>query len=199
MQWFLVIFLALVALAAVLYAWRTKVAADARVAQAQDLADHYRVHDELTGLLNRSGADVGGQRLVELARRDGEPATAAMVRIWHHDGRDPDDDDILSAAEGAAACFRASDVVARVSPDLFLVVGKGPGFRAAPIEERLESSIRGLAPAGVPLPGYVVGVSILDPWDEGDLQELERRARADLDIRLEVRGPSGRPPTGTGA
>lgn len=153
-------------------------------------ADHQTMHDELTGLLNRKGADIVAGGLVKLARRDGEAVSAALICVEDDSlqmSREDRDDAFLTAAEVAAATFRGSDVLARVSGDCLLVVAKGSGLLRQTVQERLDEGLTDRALLGDPAPSVTVGGALLAPWDEGGLPELFEQARRDLVMRWSAR------------
>ncbi|MDQ1245840.1 MAG: hypothetical protein QG597_207 [Actinomycetota bacterium] len=166
--------------------------AAAQIDALQARIDHGTVFDDTTGLLNRAGANLLALRIVNIARRDSDAVCGALIRILPPNGRAGlNDEDVLAVAEASQVVFRSGDAVGRVAGDTILVVGKGPGFRVATVESRLVAQMVSMAPPDTPLPGILVSVAVLHPWDEGSLPELEQRLANDLEVRLAVHGMVG--------
>jgi hypothetical protein len=159
---------------------------------------HGTVLDDTTGLLNRAGTTLLATRIVSISRRDSDAVCGCLVRILPSTGHPSNPaEDAIAVAEAAQVVFRSGDAVGRVAPDTILVVGKGPGFKTATVESRLLAQMVAMAAPGSPLPGVVVAVAVLHPWDEGGLPELEAKLADDLQVRLAVRGlADARPPAG---
>lgn len=159
------------------------------LAVAEARIQRFALFDELTGLLSGEGMALAGQRIVHIARRDSDAVSACLVRVVSPDSRvsgDTTDDDMISVAEASEVVFRSGDAVGRVDADTIMVVGKGPGFTPATVESRLVAQMATMAPADSDPPALVVGVAALQPWDEGDLVELQHRVYEDLGVRLQV-------------
>ncbi len=159
------------------------------LADAEARFERFALFDEVTGLLSGEGIALVGQRIVHIARRDSDAVSACLVRVMSPDSSGPaglTDEDMISVAEASELVFRSGDAVGRVDEDTIMVVGKGPGFTPSTVEARLVAQMAAMAPADVELPALVVGVAVLQPWDEGDFVELQHRAYEDLGIRLQV-------------
>ena len=151
--------------------------------------ERFAMFDEATGLLSREGQLLVGQRIVHIARRDSDAVSACLIRVLPPPTRGLagiDDDDMISVAEASEVVYRSGDAVGRLDEDTLMVVGKGPGFTPSTVEARLVAQMATMAPADAELPSLVVGVAVLQPWDEGDFAELQHRAYEDLGVRLQV-------------
>lgn len=167
--------------------------ARATIDDLESRLEHRTVFDDVTGLFNRQGITLVGGRLVNIARRDSDGVSACVVRILPAQGHvEVTDDDVIAVAEAAEVVFRSGDAVGRAAFDEILVIGKGPGFTPATVESRLVAQMAAMAPPDSPIPGVVVGVGVLQPWDEGALPELEQMLADDLAVRLAVRGVADR-------
>ncbi len=158
--------------------------------ESEHKLEYHRTHDELTGLLNDRGLVTFGEMLIDIARRDGDAVGACELRITAQGGGPPRPDDVLTAAEAAARAFRTSDVVARLDEAHLIAIGKGDGFSAAAIEERIADFIELMAVPGLPRPDLQAGVAVLAPWDDGSLPELLAAVQADLELRVTARDPA---------
>jgi len=80
-------------------------------------------------------------------------------------------------------------VVARWSADEFVVLGPGTGTSPLEMERRVRKRLAAACPvpADVWSPRVSVGSSTLVPWDDGDLEDLTRRADEDMHLRRALR------------
>ena len=134
---------------------------------AYSLSAHQRIrsmalHDPLTGLANRRQFNLRGQDMFALARRTGRPLTLLNLDIddfkrvndtWGHAAGDAV---LVKLASRLRSCCRASDLLARVGGDEFLVLlpdtPAGPALDA--LLERLHAAIE------VTLPGEDAALSL---------------------------------------
>lgn len=147
---------------------------------------HQVVHDEATGLLNPSGASLLGAQIVNIARRDSDPATACLMRVSPRKPAEGvvHEDDVLALSEAAVEIFRSSDMVSRVAQDTCLMVGKGTILDTDVIERRLTEQMALMVPNGDPVPRIMVGCAMIAPWENADLDTLIGRAQQDLQSRV---------------
>ena len=61
------------------------------------------------------------------------------------------------------------------------------------VESRLVAQMVTMAAPGTIVPSIVVATASLQPWDEGDLLDLERLAEEDLEVRLAAAIPASPP------
>jgi diguanylate cyclase (GGDEF)-like protein len=96
------------------------------------------IGDELTGLSNRRGFEMLGERLITTAKRLELPISAIyadldnMKPINDNFGHDAGDRALVQTAEVLAGSLRASDLIARLGGDEFCAVLIGAGAEAAP-------------------------------------------------------------------
>jgi diguanylate cyclase (GGDEF)-like protein len=96
------------------------------------------IGDDLTGLSNRRGFEMLGERLIVAARRLELPVSAIyadldnMKPINDTFGHDAGDRALVETAEALAASMRASDLIARLGGDEFCAVLIGAAASAAP-------------------------------------------------------------------
>ncbi len=96
------------------------------------------IGDELTGLSNRRGFEMLGERLITTARRMSLPVSAIyaeldnMKPINDNYGHEAGDRALIETAGVLAASLRASDLIARLGGDEFCAVLIGAGAQAAP-------------------------------------------------------------------
>ncbi|GFK95573.1 putative signaling protein [Fundidesulfovibrio magnetotacticus] len=146
----------------------------------EEAARHASLHDALTGLANRHLLMDRLSRTIESARRDGVKVAVLFLdldnfkpvndRLGHAVG----DEVLKEAAARVLAQVRASDTVARVGGDEFVVVlpGQMGGAGAAEVSRKI---IRALGQpyaslGGAQGPGGSVGISLYpddgqDPWE----------------------------------
>ena len=149
---------------------------------------HQSLTDALTGVLNRRGFDTVADYVVRVARRNGTPITAFFFDLDDLKGvNDAYGHNVGSLlirrfAELLVATFRASDLVARVGGDEFVVLASAPTTSLAVLAERLQAAVAETNASGV-LPtaiSYSVGYSELLPGSATDLDQLI----SDADARM---------------
>lgn len=165
---------------------------------AEDRAEALTVRDELTGCVNQRGLHLLGTQVLNDVRRRGDALHACVVRVQRLDlidrelGREAADEVLLVVAEALRAHTRGTDVVAGGPRGEFRVLGPGTGVSVGETERR----VRGYVLDRMPVPLHVwpcllgVGTATLEPWDDGDLPDLLRRADDDLTLRIAMRAPS---------
>ena len=169
-------------------------------AVARRAADRAAAEDALTGLLNRRGLQIIGDRMLAQARRAGSALHCVYVdidglaEVNERLGYPVGDEVLVSVASTLAASVRSGDVVARWGGDEFAVLGAGPGTAAAELEDRVRARLQQGAPH---VPGWVphvsAGAAIFAPWDEGGLGDLIDRAGQEMVRRRAVRPRSPAP------
>lgn len=87
--------------------------------------------DPVTGLSNHNGYLAIADHLLAMCNRTGQPATLLMFQLQNFDDINADlgyadaDAAVVELAHQLAACFRDSDIVARLSSDIFCVLLAG--------------------------------------------------------------------------
>lgn len=186
--WVVAAVAAAVAVGAVLWALRIRSRARAHEDQLVQALEQRGAHDDLTGLLNPFGLRVVGGGIVNIARRDSDAVSGCLIRVLPRQlGQPAADDDVLTVAQAAQRSFRAGDAVARVGQDMVFVVGKGSGFPSVTLEQRLARQLANFNVPGEPAPRVVLGVAVLNPWEDGDLLTLQRAATRDQEVRAAAR------------
>jgi diguanylate cyclase (GGDEF)-like protein len=106
------------------------------------------IGDELTGLANRRGFELLGERLVRAARRLELPLSVIyadldnMKPIDDTYGHDCGDRALIEVGETLASTLRASDLLARLGGDEFCALLVGAAAQAAPsLIARVEGSL----------------------------------------------------------
>jgi diguanylate cyclase (GGDEF)-like protein len=133
-------------------------------------------HDQLTGLLNRSGFQAASERLVAQSRRRSTPLALGVIDIDNFKsvndslGHVAADDLLESLARNWVRAFRPRDVVARYGGDEFVVLL--PETRAADARARLDE-IRLTSPLA-----WSHGVAELEPGEA----IVDALSRADRDL-----------------
>lgn len=165
------------------------------LAEARAAAEAAAVRDHLTGVSNRRGLAMLGNRLVEQARRQGDAVYCIFVdidglkQVNDAAGNEAGDEVLIAVAEALRQVTRGTDVVARWGGDEFCVVGPGPGM--APLE--LERRVRDLVAAAAPVDSSVwsarvsAGGAMLAPWDSGSLETLLAKADKEMYLRRALR------------
>jgi diguanylate cyclase (GGDEF)-like protein len=177
---------------------------------AQQQAAGAAVVDVLTGTANRQGLAMIARPMIENARRQGQAVHCLYVdleefkSVNEQAGWTVGDELLAAAAEALRGSTRLTDVVARWSADEFVVLGPGTGTSPLEMERRMCKRLAAASPVSTELwtPRVSVGSSTLVPWDEGDLEDLTRRADEDMHLRRSLRRRSrvpGRAPTRDGA
>ena len=176
---------------------RLEAAERARVL-AEDRAAALTVRDELTGCVNLRGLHLLGAQMLHDVRRRGDALHACVIRVQRLDvvdaelGREAADEVLLVVAEALRAHTRGTDVVAGGPRGEFRLLGPGSGVTVGETERRL----RGYVLDHMPVPLHVwpcmvvIGTASLEPWDDGDLSDLLRRAEEDLSLRVAMHAPS---------
>ncbi|HYC81814.1 MAG TPA: sensor domain-containing diguanylate cyclase [Solirubrobacterales bacterium] len=121
----------------------------AAMAEAEIAALSLAIGDELTGLSNRRGFEMLGERLLEAARRVGLPVTAIyadldnMKPINDRFGHDAGDRALIETAAILSAVLRHSDLLARLGGDEFCAVLAGAEAREAAVAAgRIEEALQ---------------------------------------------------------
>ena len=150
------------------------------------LAERDAAHDPLTNLLNRRSASLALDQLIARARRLDEPLSLVSVDLDHFKsindthGHEVGDTVLAAVAEVLRSTCRASDVVARVGGEEFLIVLPGtdePG--AVRVAEKVRRAISGDLVRGLREPVTAsLGLTTfrLDDHDQTDM--LRRADRA---------------------
>lgn len=165
---------------------------------AEDRSEALTVRDELTGCVNQRGLHLLGEQVLHDVRRRGDALHGAVIRVQGLDaverqlGREAADEVLLVVAEALRAGTRGTDVVASGPRGDFRVLGPGVGVSAGETERRLRSYVLDRLPVPSPVWPCLVGIgtSSLEPWDDGDLVDLMRRAEDDFSLRVAMRAPS---------
>ncbi|MGL4173673.1 MAG: GGDEF domain-containing protein [Actinomycetota bacterium] len=169
---------------------------------AQEFARDATVHDELTGLPNRRGLFMLATQILESARRRGDAVYCMYLDVdglaqvndeyGHHAG-----DAVLKVVgQALTRSTRATDAVARVGGDEFVVIGPGTGLAPQEIERRVRT--RCLEQVAVPRSMWSARISaggaVLEPWDDGNIDTLLDRADREMHLRRTVRREAANPP-----
>lgn len=165
---------------------------------AEDRSAALTVRDELTGCVNQRGLHLIGDQMLNDARRRGDALHATVIRVQrlelvqHELGREAADEVLLVVTEAMRAGTRGTDVVAGGPRGEFRVLGPGVGVSTGETERRLRAYVLDRLPVPVQVWPCLVGIgtAALEPWDDGDLCDLLRRAEDDLALRMALRAPS---------
>jgi diguanylate cyclase (GGDEF)-like protein len=121
----------------------------AAMAEAEIASLSLAIGDELTGLSNRRGFEMLGERLLEAARRLGLAVTVVyadldnMKPINDRFGHDAGDRALVATADVLSAVLRNSDLIARLGGDEFCAVLAGAeAEEAALAAARIETALR---------------------------------------------------------
>lgn len=143
------------------------------------------IGDDLTGLSNRRGFEMLGERLLSAAKRLELPVSAIYADLDNlkpiNDtyGHEAGDRALIAAAEALAAAMRSSDLIARLGGDEFCALLIGAASTAAPtLVDRVEREV-GERNAIAEDPWELsmsLGVAEAKPDTESDLWELVARA-----------------------
>ncbi|MBS1886881.1 MAG: sensor domain-containing diguanylate cyclase [Actinobacteria bacterium] len=143
------------------------------------------IGDELTGLSNRRGFEMLGERLLAAARRLGLPASAIYADLDNlkpiNDlyGHEAGDRALIDAAAVLAASMRASDLLARLGGDEFCALLIGSAATAAPtLVSRVQATLaerNATSPDPYEL-AMSLGLAEALPGEEVDLWDLVGRA-----------------------
>ncbi|MBS1845168.1 MAG: sensor domain-containing diguanylate cyclase [Actinobacteria bacterium] len=162
------------------------------------------IGDDLTGLSNRRGFEMLGERLLSAAKRLGLPVSAIYADLDNlkpiNDtyGHEAGDRALIEAAEVLAAAMRSSDLIARLGGDEFCALLIGAASTAAPtLIGRLGHEIAARnATATDPWElSMSLGVAEAQPGTEVDLWELVGRADEQMIVakRAKKAGRDGAP------
>jgi diguanylate cyclase (GGDEF)-like protein len=157
---------------------------EAQLDDARQAADLLATSDGLTGLLNRRGLELVGDRVLAAARRDGR---AVGVLFLDLDGLKPVNDRLGHAAGDAvlvdvgrrlAAAFREADAVARVGGDEFAVLLHGPQVDTVELlRQRAQHCLAGIAASvGAAVSEEPVSVSLAQLVDAADAAMYQEKA-----------------------
>ncbi len=147
------------------------------------------IGDDLTGLSNRRGFEMLGERLIAAARRLELPVSTIyadldnMKPINDTFGHDAGDRALIETAEVLAGSMRASDLIARLGGDEFCAVLIGAAATAAPsliarVQETVASRNRA---TGEPWElGLSLGLAEAPAGAEIDLWDLVAQADAEM-------------------
>jgi len=159
----------------------------AAMAEAEIASLSLAIGDELTGLSNRRGFEMLGERLLEAARRVGLPVTAVyadldnMKPINDRFGHDAGDRALIETATILGSVLRNSDLLARLGGDEFCAVLAGAEAREAAVAAaRIEEALRARnAATAEPFELAIsVGMAEADPGKTVDLWDLTAAADA---------------------
>lgn len=121
----------------------------AAMAEAEIASLSLAIGDELTGLSNRRGFEMLGERLLDAARRVGLAVTAIyadldnMKPINDEFGHEAGDRALIEVAEVLSTVLRNSDLIARLGGDEFCAILAGAEAEAATqATARIESALR---------------------------------------------------------
>lgn len=166
--------------------------------EARERLEHMATHDSLTGLPNRALLDDRLAQALARARREHRSVAVAFCDLDHFKalndtfGHVAGDRVLIEVARRLASSVRASDTVARMHGDEFVVVIDGP----APEVDAVLSRIRRAFDAPIDLPaGNTVSVSASIGFvvDDGMSTPGELVARADSAMYAD-KGRRSRPP-----
>ncbi|MGL5857638.1 MAG: GGDEF domain-containing protein [Angustibacter sp.] len=157
--------------------------------------DDASVHDPLTGLPNRKGLAMLSRQILESARRRGDAVYCmylnvdGLARVNDELGRQSGDAVLTMVGQSLDRSTRATDAVARVGADEFVVIGPGTGLAPQEIERRVRTRCveQAAVPAAVWPARVSAGGAVLEPWDDGDIDTLLDQARRELHLRRTVR------------
>jgi len=115
--------------------------------RAEEEVRRLSLTDELTGLYNRRGFMLLGEREFRRARRDNQSAVMlfadldGLKTVNDRDGHEAGDRLITAAAAALNASFRATDIIARLGGDEFAVLVTGRREEAGPLRDRLDEAM----------------------------------------------------------
>jgi len=158
-------------------------------------AERLSGEDPLTGLANRRGALIAGERLVAEARRSNEGVTCLFIDV---DGlksvndevdHEAGDEVLRTVAAGLLEVFRAGDILARWGGDEFVVFTRGPGPSAIDTERRMQARLTELTSLSddVWRPFVSVGAATMGPWQDMTAKDLSNMADQDMIARRTAR------------
>jgi len=156
----------------------------------------FALTDDLTGLYNRRGFLILGLQHLKLASRTGKSLLLFFVdidqfkRVNDSLGHLEGDAFLICCAEVLRSTFRASDIIARIGGDEFVILAQeGAGNGSGAIFDRLESALRSLndkvdSPHKLSLS---VGAARFDPQNPISLGELLALADREMFERKRAR------------
>jgi len=160
----------------------------------------FALTDDLTGLYNRRGLLILGLQHLKLASRTGKSLLLFFVdidqfkRVNDSLGHLKGDAFLICCSEILRSTFRASDIIARIGGDEFVVLAQeGAENGSGAIFDRLESALRSLndkvdSPHKLSLS---VGVARFDPQNPVSLGELLALADREMFEHKRARASSG--------
>lgn len=165
------------------------------VRSALERASEVAVIDHLTGVANRQGLAMIAGPMIENARRQGQAVHCLYIdleefrNVNEGAGWAAGDALLAAAADALRGSTRLTDVVARWSGDEFVILGPGTGTSPLEMERRVRKRLATECPvpSEVWTPRVSVGSSTLVPWDDGNLEDLTRRADEDMHLRRSLR------------
>jgi len=159
----------------------------------------FALTDDLTGLYNRRGLLILGLQQLKLASRTGKSLLLFFVDIDHFKrvndalGHLKGDAFLICCAEALRSTFRASDIIARIGGDEFVILAQeGEENGSGAIPDRLETALRSLkdkvdSPHKLSLS---VGAARFDPRNPVSLAELLALADREMFERKRARSSS---------
>ena len=119
-----------------------------RMIEEEMIAANDSTTDPVTGLSNRNGFNSIADHLLSMCKRCEQPATMLMINLQNHVriettlGRLSGDSSAVELAHILMACFRDSDIVARIDLDTFCVLLAGTDLDGVdPARYRLEEQL----------------------------------------------------------
>jgi diguanylate cyclase (GGDEF)-like protein len=179
----------------------------AAMAEAEISSLSLAIGDELTGLSNRRGFEMLGERLLEAARRLGLAVTAIyadldnMKPINDQHGHDAGDRALVETAQILGSALRHSDLISRLGGDEFCAILAGAESpEAAVAAERIDGALaeRNAATEEPFELGISVGMAEAAPGKEASLWDLTAAADAAMLAakRAKKAGRDGAEPAG---
>lgn len=173
---------------------------------SRSLVQRYRTEAERAGLqarsasvvdvptrcVNRRGLELVGPPVIFQARRRGDAAYCAVVRLSGYSetatrhGQQAADLVVSGIAEALRGSVRGADVVARTDVAVFHIIGPGRGVSVEELDRRLRMFMfERRSETDDTWHGVLhMGAAVLPPWEEGGLDSLIARADADVDLRV---------------
>ncbi len=155
----------------------------AEMVEAEVASMQLATTDELTGLGNRRGFDLLGEKVVDVCRRIDRPVALlfadlnGLKQVNDRDGHEAGDELLRTFAGILEERFRASDVVARLGGDEFAVLLTGSDDAETPAADLRRAIDRHNAAGAGPTLSAAIGVATIRPADDGaGLADLVRAA-----------------------